>query len=110
LARDTSFVLTIYTIPYSQGHTGLQDNGNPLASAPFLLDKVDASPVYSLMHQSFSDNRQKSHIAETAAVPTLTATDTDHGRRTLHQPPPRDPEDYGPRTKRREMSYSNGKR
>jgi len=29
LARGTSFVLTIYTIPYPQGHTGLQNNGNP---------------------------------------------------------------------------------
>jgi len=77
LVRGTSFVLTIYTIPYPQGHSGLQNNGNPLASAPFLLDKEDASPVYSLMHQSFSDNRQKSHIAETAAEPTLTAPDTD---------------------------------
>ena len=87
LARGTSFVLTIYTNSFPQGHTGLQNNGNPLASAPFLLDKEDASPIYSLMHQSFSDNRQKSHIAETAAVPTLTAPGTDETDATPTPPP-----------------------
>jgi len=87
LAHGTSFVLTIYTIPYPQGHSGLQNNGNPLASAPFLLDKEDVSPVYSLMHQSFSDNSQKSHIAETAAEPTLTAPDTDQTDTTPTPPP-----------------------
>jgi len=77
LACSTSFVLTIYTIPYPQGHAGLQHNGHPPASTPFLFDKEDASPVHSLMHQSFSDNRQKSHIAEALTVPTLTDPDTD---------------------------------
>ena len=46
LIRSTSFVLTIYTIPYPQGHSGLQNYGNP----PFLFDKEDALPVYKLMH------------------------------------------------------------
>ena len=87
LARSTSFVLTIYTIPYPQGHSGLQNYGHPLASAPFLLDKEDALPVYSLMHQSFSDIRQESHIPETAAVPTLTAPDTDQTDTTPTPPP-----------------------
>ena len=82
MARSTSFVLTICTIPYPQGHSGLLNYENPLASAPFLLDKEDASPVYSLMHQSFSDNRQKSHNAETAVVPTFTALDTDQTETT----------------------------
>ena len=82
LARSTSFVLTIYTFPYPQGHSGLLNYGNPLASAPFLLDKEDASPVYSLMHQSFSDNRQKSHNADTAVVPTFTTLDTDQTETT----------------------------
>jgi len=52
LARSTTFVLTIYTIPYLQGHLGLQNYGNPLALVPFLFDKEDALPVYDLMHQS----------------------------------------------------------
>ena len=52
LARSTTFVLTIYTIPYPQGHLGLQNYGNPLALVPFLFDKEDALPVYDLMHQS----------------------------------------------------------
>jgi len=39
------------------------------------------------MHQSFSDNRQKSHIAETAAVPTLTAPGTDETDATPTPPP-----------------------
>jgi len=30
LIRSTSFVLTIYTVPYPQGHSGLQIYGNPL--------------------------------------------------------------------------------
>jgi len=87
LARSTSFVLTIYTIPYPQGHTGLQQIGNPPAAAPFLLDKEDATPVYSLMHQSFSDNRQKNHIAEALAVPTLTDPGTDETDTTPTLPP-----------------------
>jgi len=51
LERSTSFVLTIYTIPYPQGHAGLRREGNPSATTPFLFDKDDASPVYCLMHQ-----------------------------------------------------------
>jgi len=91
LARSTSFVLTIYTNPYPQGHSGLQNYGNPLASAPILFVKEDTLPVYNLLHQSFSDNHQKSHIAEIAAVPTPTAPDTDQTDTTPTPPP-------GPRT------------
>jgi len=60
LIHSTSFGLTIYTVPYPQGHSGLQTNGNPLTSSPLLFHKEDLSPVYNLMHQSFSDNRLKS--------------------------------------------------
>jgi len=45
LRRSTSFTLTIYTIPYPQGHTGLQKSGSPSTAAPFLLDKKDTIPV-----------------------------------------------------------------
>jgi len=71
LVRSTSFALTIYTIPYPQGHTGL----NPSAAAPFLLDKDDITLAYSLMHQTFSDNLQKNHIAEALTVSRITPTD-----------------------------------
>jgi len=74
---STSFALTIYTIPYSQGHTGLRKSGNPSAAAPFLLDKKDTIPVYRLIHQTFSDNLQKYHLAGTA------------GQGTTLTPPPR---------------------
>jgi len=89
LVRSTSFALTIYTIPYPHGHTGLQQNGNPSAAAPFLLDKEDATPVYSLMHQTFSDNRQKNHIAEALTVSRITLTDpgTDETDTTPTLPP-----------------------
>jgi len=77
LECSASIVLTVYTIPYPQGHTGLQREGNPSASTPFLFDKDDASPVYSLMHQTFSDNRQRNHLAEASAVPMPAAPDTE---------------------------------
>jgi len=67
LVRSTSFTLIIYTIPYPQGHTGLRRNGNPPAAAPFLLDKKDTTPVYRLMHQTFSDNLQQGHLTEALA-------------------------------------------
>jgi len=77
LVRSTSFVLTIYTISYPQGHSGLQIYGNPLASIPFLFDKEDLSPVYNLMHQSFSDNCLKNHAAAMTTVFSTTAHNTD---------------------------------
>jgi hypothetical protein len=77
LECSTSFVLTIYTIPYPQGHAGLQRDGNPSVSTPSLFDKEDASPVHNLMHQTFSDNRQRTQIAEASVVPTPIASDTD---------------------------------
>ena len=77
MVRSTSFVLTIYTISYPQGHSGLQIYGNPLASIPFLFDKEDLSPVYNLMHQSFSNNRLKSHAAAIAPVPSPIAHNID---------------------------------
>ena len=87
LVRSTSFVLTIYTIPYPQGHSGLQNYGNPLASSPFLFDKEDPLPVYNLMHQSFSDNRLKSHVAEMSAVSTPTVPNIDQMDTTPTPPP-----------------------
>jgi len=37
LIQSTSFGLTIYTVPYPQGHSGLQSHGNPLTSSPFFI-------------------------------------------------------------------------
>jgi len=89
LVRSTSFTLTIYTIPYPQGHTGLQKSGNPSAAAKFLLDKKDTIPVYRLMHQTFSDNLQQHHSAETLTEPRDILTDpgTDGKGNTLTLPP-----------------------
>jgi len=86
--RSTSFTLTIYTIPYPQGHTGLQKSGNPSAAAKFLLDKKDTIPVYRLMHQTFSDNLQQHHSAETLREPRDILTDpgTDRKGNTLTLP------------------------
>jgi len=56
LIRSTSFTLTIYTVPYPQGHSGPQANGHPLMATPFLFDRRDAKPVYRLMYQTFSDS------------------------------------------------------
>jgi len=83
LERSTSFVLTIYTIPYPQGHSGLQREGNSSATTPFLLDKDDASPVYCLMHQTFSVDRHRNYTAETSAVHKLDTPDTEE----IHAPP-----------------------
>ena len=77
LVCSTSFALTIYTIPYPQGHTGLRKSGNPSAAALFLLDKNDTIPVYRIMHQTFSDNLHNYHLAGTA------------GQGTTFNPPPR---------------------
>jgi len=89
LVRGTSFTLTIYTIPYPQGHTGLRKSGNPSAAAPFILDKKDTIPVYSLMHQTFSDNLLQYHSAEalTESRNTLTDPGTDGTGTTLTLPP-----------------------
>jgi len=48
--------LTIYTVPYPQGHSGPQVNGHPLMATPFLFDRRDTTPVYRLMYQTFSDS------------------------------------------------------
>ena len=87
--RSTSFTLTIYTIPYPQGHTGLQKSGNPSAAAPFLLDKKDTIPVYRLMHQTFNDNLQQHHSTEALTEPRDIPTDprTDGKGNTLTLPP-----------------------
>jgi len=89
LVRSTSFTLTIYTIPYPQGHTGLQKSGNPSAAAPFLLDKKDTIPVYRLMHQTFNDNLQQHHSTEALTEPRDIPTDpgTDGKGNTLTLPP-----------------------
>ena len=73
LILSTSFSLTIYTVPYPQGHSGLRSHGNPLMASPFLFDKADLLPVYNIMHQSFSDNLRKSQAdASNSALPTTT--------------------------------------
>ena len=85
LIQSTSFGLTIYTVLYPQGHSGLRSHGNPFAASPFFLDKTDLLPVYSLMHQSFSDNRLKSHAAAgTSALPTTAP----NGHQTVTDPNP----------------------
>jgi len=81
LVRSISFTLTIYTIPYPQGHTGLLRSENPSAADPFLLDKKDTTPVYRLMHQTFSDNLQQYHLAETQIEFRNTLTDPGTDRR-----------------------------
>jgi len=87
LIQSTSFGLTIYTVPYPQGHSGLQCHGNPLTSSPTLFDKEDLSPVYNLMHQSFSDNRLKSHAAARTTFLSTTAQNV-HQMDTDPKPPP----------------------
>ena len=86
LIRSTSFVLTIYTVPYPQGHSGLQILGNPLMSSPFLFDKEDLSPVHNLMHQSLSDNLLKIHAAARTTFPFTTAQIV-HQMDTVPNPP-----------------------
>jgi len=77
-------------IPYPQGHTGLRKSGNLLAAAPFLLDKKDTIPAYSLMHQTFSDNLQQYHSAEASTGPRNPLTDPGTaGKGPTLTPPPR---------------------
>jgi len=59
-------------------------------AAPFLLDKKDTIPVYSLMHQTFSNNLQQYHLAEALTESRNTPTDpgTD-GMGTTSTLPPR---------------------
>jgi len=83
LELSTSFTLTVYTIPYPQGHQGLQCEGNPPASIPFLFHKDDALPVYYLMHQTYSDDRHRHHISEALVIPNPAASDTEE----IHKPP-----------------------
>jgi len=87
LIQSTSFGLTIYTVPYPQGHSGLRSHGNPLTSSPFSFDKADLSPVFNLMHQSFSDNRVKSHVAARTSVLSTIAPNA-HQMDTDPNPPP----------------------
>jgi len=54
----------------------------PSATTPFLFDKDDASPVYCLMHQSFSNDCQRNYVAEDTAVPKLTAPDFEENHTT----------------------------
>jgi len=87
LIQSTSFGLAIYTVPYPQGHSGPQSHGNPLTSSPFLFDKEDLSPVYTLMHQSFSDNRLMSKAAARTSVLSTTALNA-HQMHSEPNPPP----------------------
>jgi len=87
LILSTSFCLTIYTVQYPQGHTGFQRHGNPLTSSPFLFVKGDLSPVFYLMHQSFSDNLVKSH-ATSRETSLLTNAQHIHQAVTEPTPPP----------------------
>jgi len=65
LVRSTSsFTLTIYTIPYPQGHAGLHGSKYPSATTPFLFDRRNTTPVYRLMYQTFSNNLQHRHRTE----------------------------------------------
>jgi len=86
LERSTSFTLTVYTIPYPQGHKGLQCEGNPPASTPFLFHKDEALPVYNLMHHTYSDDRNRHHISEASVIPNPAASDTEEIEK-----PPTDP-------------------
>ena len=77
LERSTSCTLTVYTIPYPQGHQGLQGVGNPPASTPFLFHKEDALPIYNLMHHTYSKDRHGHHFSETAVTPNPAASSTE---------------------------------
>ena len=77
LERSTSCTLTVYTIPYPQGHQGLQYIGNPPASTPFLFHKAEALPVYNLMPHTYSKDRHRHHLSEAPANPNLAASDTE---------------------------------
>jgi len=77
LERSTSFTLTVYTIPYPQGHQGLQCEGNPPASTPFLFHKDDALPVYNLMHHTYSEDCHRHHFSEASVTPNPAASDTE---------------------------------
>ena len=106
LIRSNSFVLTIYTIPYPQGHSGLQIYGNPLAWSPFLFDKEDLSPVYNLMHQSFTIAcTAMLHLGQHFSPPPHTT----RIRWIPPLPPPWNPVDYGPQNKVGEMLCLNCK-
>jgi len=91
---STSFTLTVYTIPYPQGHKGLQCEGNPPASTPFLFHKDDALPVYNLMHHTYSDDRHRQHISKASVIPNPAASDTEE----IEKPPtdPTSPKVWGP--------------
>jgi len=67
----------VYTIPYPQGHQGLQHIGNPPASTPFLFHKGDALPVYNLMPHTYSKDRHRHHLSEAPANPNLAALGTE---------------------------------
>ena len=72
LIRSTSFTLTIYTVPYPQGHSGPQANEHPLTATPFLFDRRDATPVYRLMYQTFSDSLHDRQPTEVSSEPQHT--------------------------------------
>jgi len=81
LIRSTSFTLTIYTVPYPQGHSGPQANGHPLTATPFLFDRRDVTPVYQIMYQTFSDSLHHRQPTEASPDPqhTLAATEVTWG-------------------------------
>jgi len=81
LIRSTSFTLTIYTVPYPQGHSGPQANGHPLTATPFLFDRRDVTPVYQIMYQTFSDSLLHRQPTEASPDPqhTLVATEVTWG-------------------------------
>jgi len=85
----TSFSLTIYTVPYPQGHSGFRGNGNPLMASPFLFDTADLLPVYNIMHQSFSDNLLKNQAE--AIILALTTTTQNGIQLDIVPTPPLEP-------------------
>ena len=76
LVCSTSCTLTVYTIPYPQGHQGLLRVGNPPASTPFLFRREDALPVHNLMHHTYSKDRYRHHSSEVLEVPNSAAPGT----------------------------------
>jgi len=76
LERSTSCTLTVYTIPYPQGHQGFLRVGNPLASTPFLFRREDALPVHNLMHHTYSKDRYRHHSSDIIEGPNSAAPGT----------------------------------
>jgi len=86
LVQSTSFTLTIYAIPYPQGHAGLRTGGlflTPPAATPFMLNEMDTRPVYRMMHRGISENlirrNRTERLEEASRTPGVSVEGTARG-------------------------------